>query len=56
MMVGAFDTDPSVQTLQHYLTFLNVGNVSKDIYQLDELANVFNVNPMNQGSPIIFFK
>jgi hypothetical protein len=28
-MVGAFDTDPPVQTL-HYRTFLNVANVPED--------------------------
>jgi hypothetical protein len=36
-VVGAFDTDPPVQTLQHYPTFLNVNNVPKGTYELDEL-------------------
>jgi hypothetical protein len=34
-MFGAFDTDPTVQTLQHYATFLNVDNVPEDTYELD---------------------
>jgi hypothetical protein len=39
-MVGAFDTEPLVQTL-HYPTFLNVGNVPKDTYELDEINQCF---------------
>jgi hypothetical protein len=34
-MVGAFDTP------QHYPTFLNVDNVPKDIYELDEINQRF---------------
>jgi hypothetical protein len=41
MMVGAFDTDPSVQMLQHYPTFLNVDNMPKDTYGLDEINQHF---------------
>jgi hypothetical protein len=40
-MVGAFDTDPRVQSLQHYPTFLNVDNVPKDTYELDEIKQRF---------------
>jgi hypothetical protein len=41
MMVGAFDTDPPVQTLQHYPTFLNVDNVPEDTHELDEINQRF---------------
>jgi hypothetical protein len=41
MMVEAFDRDLHVQTLQHYPTFLNVGNVSEDTYELDEINQRF---------------
>jgi hypothetical protein len=37
MMVVAFDADPPAQTLQHYPTFLNVGNVPEGTYELDEI-------------------
>jgi hypothetical protein len=32
-MVGAFDADPLVQTLQHYPTFLNVDKMPEDTYE-----------------------
>jgi hypothetical protein len=43
-MVGAFDTDPTVQTLQYYPTFLNVDNVPEDTYELDGI-NCFQREP-----------
>jgi hypothetical protein len=36
-MVEAFVTNPTVQTLQHCPTFLNVDNESEDTYELDEI-------------------
>jgi hypothetical protein len=41
MMVGAFNTDPPVQRIQHYPTFLNVDNVPEDPYELDEINHCF---------------
>jgi hypothetical protein len=32
---------PPVPTLQHYQTFLNVNNVPKDTYELDEINQSF---------------
>jgi hypothetical protein len=29
-MIGAFDTDPAVQMLKYYPTFLNADNVPED--------------------------
>jgi hypothetical protein len=40
-MAGAFDTDPPVETLQQYPTFLNVDNVPEDPYELDEINHRF---------------
>jgi hypothetical protein len=40
-MVGAFDTYPPVQRLQHYPTFLNMDNVPEDTYELDEINQGF---------------
>jgi hypothetical protein len=40
-MVGAFDTDSPVQTLQYYPTFLNVDTVPEDTYELDEINQHF---------------
>jgi hypothetical protein len=40
-MVGTFRTDPPVQTLQHYPTFLNVDNVPENTYELDEINKPF---------------
>jgi hypothetical protein len=50
--IGALDTHSLYKhyNFEIYPTFLNVDNVSEDIYELDEI----NVNPGNQGSPIIF--
>jgi hypothetical protein len=40
-MIGKFDTDPTVQTVQYYPTFLNVDKVPKDTYKLDEINQCF---------------
>jgi hypothetical protein len=40
-MVRTFDTDPSVQTLQHYPTFLNVYKVPEETFELDEINQRF---------------
>jgi hypothetical protein len=40
-MVGEFDTDPPVKTLQHYPAFLNVDNMPKNTYELDEINQRF---------------
>jgi hypothetical protein len=40
-MVGAFDTYPPVQMLQHWERFLNVDNVPEDTYKLDEINQRF---------------
>jgi hypothetical protein len=43
-MVGAFDmTPPPGHMLQHYPTFLNVDNLLKDTYELDEINKRFQV-------------
>jgi hypothetical protein len=40
-MVIAFDTDPTVQRLQHYQTFLNADNVPEETYELNERTQRF---------------
>jgi hypothetical protein len=40
-MVGALDRPPSVQTLQHYPTFLNVDDEPEGTYELDEINQRF---------------
>jgi hypothetical protein len=40
-MIGAFDTNNPVQTLQHYPTFSNVDNVPEDNYELDKINQRF---------------
>jgi hypothetical protein len=40
-MVGALDRPPSVQTLQHYPTFLNANYEPEGTYELDEINQRF---------------
>jgi hypothetical protein len=42
-MFGAFDTDPPVQTLEHYPAYLNMDKVPEDTYELDEINQHFQL-------------
>jgi hypothetical protein len=52
-MIGAFDTDKRHNT-EIDPTFLMWIKCPKILNEIDKM-NVFNVNPANQGSPIILF-